>query len=273
MDIQGYFMNINRARLLSMVCEELQGYAPRKSPNGERWAQVLDYGLIFFLLEEIILTDPTQNCIIKGRKSDWDGLPANKSLFRTPHDCGLPIGNLTSQLFSNIYLNRLDQFVKRTLGEKHYGRYVDDFYIASRNRARLEIHKETIREFLRQELGLVLHPLKTKIERTAYGISYLGIYVKPHRVYLDNKTLKRVVRKIRIVLRMADGNQLLSSVNSYLGYMKHFKCGKIKERLFAGKPELERFGTFTGHFDKFCLLKPATEIVAEVPRIVMDKTG
>ncbi len=273
MDIQGYFMNINRARLLSMVCEELQGHAPRKSPNGERWAQVLDYGLIFFLLEEIILTDPTQNCIIKGQKSDWDGLPANKSLFRTPHNCGLPIGNLTSQLFSNIYLNRLDQFVKRTLGEKHYGRYVDDFYIASRNRARLEIHKETIREFLRQELGLVLHPLKTKIERTAYGISYLGIYVKPHRVYLDNKTLKRMVRKIRIVLRMTDGNQLLSSVNSYLGYMKHFKCGKIKERLFAGKSELERFGTFTGHFDKFCLLKPATEIVAEVPRIVMDKAG
>lgn len=198
---------------------------------------------------------------------------ANKSLFRTPHDCGLPIGNLTSQLFSNIYLNRLDQFVKRTLGEKHYGRYVDDFYIVSRNRARLEIHKETIREFLSEELGLVLHPLKTKIERTAYGISYLGIYAKPHRGYLDNKTLKRVVRKIRIVLRMTDGNQLLSSVNSYLGYMKHFKCGKIKERLFAGKSELERFGTFTGHFDKFCLLKPATEIVAEVPRIMMDKTG
>lgn len=271
MDIQGYFMNINRNRLLGMVCEELQRHALQKSPNGERWAQMLDYKLIFFLLKEIILADPTKNCIIKGRKSDWDGLPADKSLFHTPHDCGLPIGNLTSQLFSNIYLNKLDQFVKRKLREKHYGRYVDDFYIVSRNRARLETHKETIREFLSEELDLVLHPRKTKIERAAYGISYLGTYVKPHRVYLDNKTLKRVVRKMRIVLRMADEKQVLSSVNSYLGYMKHFKCGKMKQRLFAGKPELERFGIFTRHYDKFCLHKPATQI-ADVPRIVTSKT-
>ena len=273
MDIQGYFMNINRNNLLNMVNEELEKYALQQSPDGKKWVEILDYGLILFLLKEIILTDPTKNCIIKGQKSNWDGLPANKSLFHTPHDCGLPIGNLTSQLFSNIYLNKLDQFVKRKLREKHYGRYVDDFYIVSRVRARLEIHKETIREFLNEKLGLVLHPQKTKIERMAYGITYLGIYVKPHRVYLDNKTLKRVTRKVGMVLRMTDEKLLQSSVNSYLGYMKHFKCGKIKQRLFAGKPHLEHFGTFTGYYDKFCLHKPVTERIADASRIVMGKAG
>lgn len=256
MDIQGYFMNIRRNHLLKIVQEELQKYALEKSPTGEKWAEILDYELINYLLEEIILTDPTQNCVIKGKKSNWDGLPANKSLFHTPHDCGLPIGNLTSQLFSNIYLNKLDQFVKRKLREKHYGRYVDDFYIVSRNKAQLELHKETIRNYLKEELGLVLHPRKTVIKRAEYGISYLGTYVKMYRTYLDNKTLKRINRKSRSMNQITDGKQLLSRVNSYLGYMKHFKCGNVKKRLFEGVSNLERLGSFTPYYGKFCLLEP-----------------
>lgn len=140
MDIQGYFMNINRKRLLDNVMKDLMNYSCRKSDTGQCWGRKLDYSLIFFLLEEIILADPTKNCIIKGKKSDWYGLPDNKSLFKTPADCGLPIGNLTSQLFSNIYLNRLDQMIKRQLREKHYGRYVDDSYIINRCYAVLRMH-------------------------------------------------------------------------------------------------------------------------------------
>ena len=58
-------------------------------------------------------------------------MPNDKSLFHSPEDCGLPIGNLTSQLFSNVYLNVLDQFMKRELKCRHYGRYVDDFFVVS----------------------------------------------------------------------------------------------------------------------------------------------
>lgn len=256
MDIQGYFMNINRKRLLNNVTEDLMKYSLRKLDTGQRWGEKLDYSLIFFLLEEIILTDPTKHCIIKGRKSDWNGLPDNKSLFKTPPDCGLPIGNLTSQLFSNVYLNRLDQLVKRGLGEKHYGRYVDDSFIINRSYATLRMHKETIRRYLHEESGLTLHPKKSKIVRCCYGFDFLGAFVKPHRRYVSNRTKKRIFRKSALLLSCTDTEKLRSGINSYLGYMKHFKCGKIKERLFAGKPQLELPGEFIGHYDKFCLPKP-----------------
>lgn len=259
MDIQGYFMNINRKRLLHIVEEDLMKYCHRKSDTGQCWGEKLDYSLIFFLLEEIILTDPTKNCIIKGKESDWDGLPDNKSLFKTPTDCGVPIGNLTSQLFSNIYLNRLDRLVKRQLCEKHYGRYVDDSYIISRSYAALRMHKETIRRYLREELGLTLHPKKCKIVRCCYGMDFLGVFVKPHRRYISNKTKKRIFRKSTSLLNGTDAEKLRAGINSYLGYMKHFKCGNIKERLFGGRSQLEQLGEFVGHYDKFCLLKPVVE--------------
>lgn len=260
MDIQGYFMNINRKRLLATVKEDLMKYSRRKSDTGQCWGEKLDYSLILFLLEEIILTDPTQNCIIKGKKSDWDGLPDNKSLFKTPADCGLPIGNLTSQLFSNIYLNRLDQLIKRQLREKHYGRYVDDSYIINHCYATLRIHKETIRQCLREELGLTLHPKKSKIVRCCIGIDFLGIFVKPHRRYISNRTKKRIFRKSGPLLQCMDAEKLRAGINSYLGYMKHFKCGKIKERLFSGKSQLALLGEFIEHYSKFCLLQPEVKL-------------
>lgn len=256
MDIQGYFMNINRKHLLETVKEDLMKYSFRESDTGQCWKDKLDYSLVFFLLEEIILTDPTNNCIIKGKKSDWKGLPDNKSLFKTPSDCGLPIGNLTSQLFSNIYLNRLDQMVKRQLREKHYGRYVDDSYIINRCYATLRMHKETIRRYLHEELGLTLHPKKSKIVRCCYGIDFLGVFVKPHRRYINNRTKKRIFRKSVPLFNCTDTEKLRAGINSYLGYMKHFKCGKIKERLFGGKPQLELLGEFIGHYSKFSLPQP-----------------
>lgn len=260
MDIQGYFMNINRKRLLATVKEDLMKYSRRKSDTGQCWGEKLDYSLILFLLEEIILTDPTQNCIIKGKKSDWDGLPDNKSLFKTPADCGLPIGNLTSQLFSNIYLNRLDQLIKRQLREKHYGRYVDDSYIINHCYATLRMHKETIRQCLREELGLTLHPKKSKIVRCCIGIDFLGIFVKPHRRYISNRTKRRIFRKSGPLLQCMDAEKLRAGINSYLGYMKHFKCGKIKERLFSGKSQLALLGEFIEHYSKFCLLQPEVKL-------------
>ena len=94
----------------------------------------------------------------KGRISDWNGLPSSKSLFYAAPGCGLPIGNLTSQLFSNIYLSVLDDYVKRVLRCRHYGRYVDDFYIVGCCKEELLATIPMIRGFLSRELGLKLHP-------------------------------------------------------------------------------------------------------------------
>ena len=253
MDIQGYFMNIRRSKLLQTVTGELQKKALCIENGKGPWISRLDYSLIHYLMAEIIMTDPTKNCIIRGSKSDWDGLPPNKSLFHTPEDCGLPIGNLTSQLFSNIYLNTLDQYVKRSLHEKHYGRYVDDSFIVCRSYSHLKERMTAIRSFLKEELGLVLHPKKTGITQVSYGINYLGVFVKPYRLYIHNKTARRMKRKIAAFRQCTDTGLLRSCINSYLGYLKHLKCGKLKRKWMEGNKYLSGHGYFTDDYSKFIL--------------------
>ena len=90
----------------------------------------------------------------------------------------MPIGNLTSQLFSNIYLNKLDNYVKRTLKEKHYGRYVDDFYIVHTDKQHLTELIPQIGKFLQKELGLELHPDKICLQSAGNGTAFLGTVLK-----------------------------------------------------------------------------------------------
>ena len=112
LDIQGYFMSINRKYLFKRVTEVLFSKLHHID---------FDLSLILGLIEKTIFNDPTKKCIIKGSKDDWQNLPNDKSLFTAQKNCGLPIGNLTSQLFGNVYLNELDHFIKRDLKIKNYG--------------------------------------------------------------------------------------------------------------------------------------------------------
>ena len=106
------------------------------------------------LLRKIILNNPTLNCIFRGRKDAWEGLPRNKSLFYSAEGCGLPIGNLTSQLFSNVYLSSFDNLMKRKEGLKYYGRYVDDMIIVHRSRKYLLELKDRMAYILSNDYGL-----------------------------------------------------------------------------------------------------------------------
>ena len=117
LDVEGYFMHIDRERLLEICLGALEPFRER-----------LDFPLVKFLLEVIIRDDPTENCRRHGSPDDWKGLPESKSLFRSPSGCGLPIGNLTSQLFSNIYMDGFDKYMVSLVGEGRYGRYVDDAF-------------------------------------------------------------------------------------------------------------------------------------------------
>lgn len=250
LDIQGYFMSINRKILLDMCEEELQKYALRKTMEGKRWNETIDYAFVRYLLKEIIDNDSTENCIVKGDLKDWDGLPFSKSLFNTAVDCGLPIGNLTSQLFSNIYLNKLDRYVTQVLNERHYGRYVDDFFIVSHNRAKLKRYIAILRTFIKDELGLTLHPKKQELIRTDYGIVYLGVMVKHYRRYIANKTKKRIIAKINLLKQCENATFLQNSINSYIGYLKHCKSGRLKQQLFGGE-EWQKFGIFESYYNRF----------------------
>lgn len=231
MDIRGYFMHINRERLLSITLGLLDRMASHCIVNGKTWGECLDMDFLHYLTREVVLLDSTENCRIKGHLSDWDSLPHDKSLFFSPMGCGLPIGNLTSQLFSNVYLGRLDDYMKRTLRCRHYGRYVDDFYVVSGSREWLRSIIPQVRRFLDEELDLTLHEGKVRISSVSQGVEFLGAYLKPHRRYVSNLTLRRMERKLPTLAFETEPERLRSRCASFRGVLSHYKTGWL-----AAKP-------------------------------------
>ena len=144
--------------------------------------------LLLNLCKTVIYNDPTRNCIIKGNTSDWSELPNNKSLFHSSHNCGLPIGNLTSQIFANFYLNGFDHVIKNKLAVRFYGRYVDDCVLVHQSKEYLEYLISKLRNFLKSDLKLELHPKKTYLQHYTKGVNFLGVIIKPNRMYIANRT-------------------------------------------------------------------------------------
>ena len=233
LDIRGYFMHIQRHRLLQIATDTIRKMATHhvRHDAPQTWADIIDIDFICYLTAEIVMLDPKTSCEIVGFKEAWIGLDRNKSLFYTPDGCGLPIGNLTSQLFSNVYLNVFDQFMKRTLGCRHYGRYVDDSFVISADRQWLLSIVPAIRTFLQDELGLELHMGKLHVRSISQGVEFLGAFVKPYRTYVSNKTLGRMTKNLRD-LDLRDKEHVRCSVNSYLGVLSHSASYNIRRQLF-----------------------------------------
>ncbi|MEI6305056.1 MAG: reverse transcriptase/maturase family protein [Candidatus Taylorbacteria bacterium] len=139
---------------------------------------------------------------------------------------GVPIGNLTSQIFANIYMDKFDQFVKHKLKVKNYARYTDDFVIISDDNKYLEGLLTPIREFLKTGLHLELHPKKVALRKHNQGIDFLGYVILPHHIKLRTKTKRKIPKKLRqsVVLYRNGGISeisLRSSLASYLGVLSH----------------------------------------------------
>jgi RNA-directed DNA polymerase len=146
---------------------------------------------------------------------------------------GLPLGNLTSQLLVNIYMNEFDQFVKHQLKAKYYIRYADDFVILSRNRKQLENMLPRINGFLKSELQLTLHPNKVSISTVASGIDFLGwVHFPDHRV-LRTSTKRRMLKRVR---GLEEDN---ATVQSYLGMLKSGNTKKLKYEVMATTSETQ----------------------------------
>lgn len=245
MDIKGYFMHINRRLLLHICHENLDRMKDHSSDvAGQTWGEKLDYQLLYYLAETIIMNDPLKNCIKKGKASDWGKLPKSKSLFHSPKGCGLPIGNLTSQLFSNVYMNKLDQFMKRQLGYSGYGRYVDDFYAVSNYKSELRKATCSVERYLKETLGLDINKDKTIICNNLHGVGFLGAYIKPYRTYLHNKPLNRIRKSIKRLEGIDNPQSLLSRVNSHLGALSHYNSYRIRMKLFGSNNHFYKHGYF-----------------------------
>lgn len=137
---------------------------------------------------------------------------------------GIPIGNLTSQLFANIYLNTLDQFVKHQLRFKHYIRYMDDFLLLGDSKIELHQIKEKIQEFLQEQLKIELHPKKVNIFPIEKGIDFLGYRIYGNYRLLRKKTIKRFIKRTKACKDE-------ESIQSWLAYAEFANSWRLIESL------------------------------------------
>jgi hypothetical protein len=149
---------------------------------------------------------------------------------------GVPIGNLTSQLFANVYMNEFDQFVKHELKIRHYVRYTDDFVVAADNYAYLEDLLPRINEFLEHKLALKLHPNKVGIRKFRQGIDFLGHIIFSKYRLIRLKTKRRMFAKIKYRIEEFKSKKiskltLEQSLQSYLGVLSHADSFQLKKEL------------------------------------------
>lgn len=149
---------------------------------------------------------------------------------------GMPLGNLTSQFFANVYLNELDQFVKHKLNVKYYVRYVDDFVILHASPKQLRDYKVKIEKFLTEKLELRFHPDKSKIMSTNNGVEFLGMRIFLRHKLLKKKNLRKFERKLKTYsLSYDDGDtnydQIYDFVEGWCAYAKNADTYQLRQRL------------------------------------------
>lgn len=137
---------------------------------------------------------------------------------------GLPLGNLTSQLFANVYMNIFDQWAKHCLKAKHYIRYADDFVFLSRDKLWLENLISQVQKFLSEKLKLNLHPDKIFLKTIASGVDFLGWVNFPDHRILRKTTKRRMLKQIK-------NSPTPETSQSYLGLLKHGNTHKTKQEL------------------------------------------
>lgn len=199
LDIKDFFISINKKILFDLITKKVA------NPD------------LLWIVKETIFWDCTKDYVHCGNKKAHSLIPENKSLFGKKNERGLPIGNLTSQYFANIYLNELDQFVKHELKAKYYLRYVDDFVIVENDQEKLKKYKSKIGDFLQYRLKLSLHPRRHKIQKISSGIDFLGYIVRQNYILVRNRVVNNFKSKIN---SEKDPIKLRDSSASYLGHFK-----------------------------------------------------
>ncbi len=224
-DLQGFFMSIVPGKLLELLEDIIR----------KKW----NYGNLewwLWLVKKIVMHRPERNCRIMGNKSVLDALPDNKTLFRS-NGKGVPIGNLTSQIFGNYYLTPFDWWLRDMLGEgDESGRYVDDFYMIGRNKKALLSLLPKIRVYLREEFGVTLHPRKIMITEVRKGVSFVGAVIKPWGGYISNRTVGHAF-EVAVKEDVKDIEKHVARLNSYFGFMIHRLTYGIRWRLWKAIPE------------------------------------
>ena len=184
LDLKEYFYSIDKKLLYAMI---------EKTLTEHRALLKIDLDIIFYLVEKTIFTNPLKNIQKIGSIEERESLPKLKSLFFTHKDKGLHIGNLTSQLFSNIYMDAFDHFIKDELKIAYYGRYADDFIIVHKDKEYLKRVMKISKDWLKINLGMDLHPKKIYLQPYKRGVQFLESCIKPGVIYIDRRAKNKLL--------------------------------------------------------------------------------
>lgn len=235
-DISGFFMNLDKELLYQLICK-------RVKREDIRW-----------LAKTVIFHDCTGDYHIKGNPALLDRIPPHKTLFKVPTGKGLPIGNLTSQFFANVYLNELDHFVKHTLRCHCYIRYCDDFVLLSQDQDQLADYHRQIDGFLQNKLFLELNPSQYRLRPVSSGIDFLGYIVRRRYVLVRRRVVNHFREKLdsfeeKLSIKEKGRvlawkypidavEQLRAVTDSYLGHFGWANSSNLTTKLFEKHPVL-----------------------------------
>lgn len=242
LDVANFFNSINRRQLFELVRGRVErdGCRPATDPRHLRAA---DADELLWLTRHLLTGNAAQGAVLRGTAAEFARVPAHKRLINAPAETGLPIGNLTSQFFANVYLNELDQFVKHTLKCRYYVRYVDDMVLLDPDPAVLLQWRDRIAQFLAQHLRLRLRDAG-RLRPVADGVDFLGYVQRPDYRLVRRRVVANLHEKLahyerQIRGRMAqtwrlpaDAQPLFSMLASYLGHFRHASSHQLVASLW-----------------------------------------
>ncbi len=183
-----------------------------------------------WLTDTILFHDPRADAIVQDSSGRLSLIQPHKSLFNQQDGKGLPIGNLSSQFFANVYLDALDQHAKHRLRARHYIRYVDDFVFLHESTQWLNAAHADIETFLPDVLDVRLNPTKTILQPIDRGIDFVGQVIKPWRRTIRRRTLNSTLHRVQ---RIESGN-LIKTANSYFGLLRQATHSHTDRAQLAG---------------------------------------
>ncbi len=247
LDIANFFNNIDKSILYSLLQKRLT-----KAVKNHQIAHD-EAVLLSYYCKTLLQHDTAKSSIKRGQSSCFDCIPAYKRLINAPPGTGLPIGDLTSQFFANVYLNELDQYIKHQLKCRFYLRYVDDFILLDEHPEQLDFWRQNIEKFLQDHLKLSLRD--SGCLRSVYnGADFLGFIVRPQyrlsrrrvighlRFRLDHYQQQFVQissRGVSLQLCESHLDQLRAVLASYLGHFSHANCYRLQCALWQHYPFLQ----------------------------------
>ncbi len=226
----------------------------------------IDHKILKGQLARVIKCRPTLELagrIIDGSNPQEDSLawfPGDDLFTPLERPRGLPLGNRTSQFFANVYLNPLDHFVRQVLRPALYVRYVDDFLLFANDKTELAQVKRGIEDFL-CGLRLRIHAGKSRVYRTADGVTFLGWRIFPARLRLERGNVVRFRRRLeqmrqRHAQGLASWEEIRSQVRGWVAHAQHGDTWRLRGRLFSRY----KFGprSVVSNGVARCVLEPST---------------